>query len=221
MPLAAVFFDFDFTLAESTTASVECINHALVACGYPAAEREAIRRCIAFPLAEVLPRLTGVEDHAAIAQFAAIYRSRADQVTAGLTQLFPSVYHALPQLRSQSLKTAIVSTKPRYRIESILALREAGHLFDFIVGGEDVRNHKPDPEPLLRAMSRWSLAPQEVVYVGDHPVDAQAARDAEIPFIAMLTGTSRASDFEPFPTHAQLHSLDDLPPILARLSHRL
>lgn len=221
MPLAAVFFDFDFTLAESTTASVECINHALVACGYPAADREAIRRCIAFPLTEVLPRLTGVESHEAIAQFAAVYRSRADQVTAGLTQLFPSVYRALPLVRSQSLKTAIVSTKPRYRIESILAVREAGHLFDFIVGGEDVRKHKPDPEPLLHALSRWNLAPSEVVYVGDHPVDAAAARDAEIPFIAMLTGASRLDEFADFPTHATLHSLDDLPPVLSRLSTSL
>lgn len=221
MPLAAVFFDFDFTLAESTTASVECINHALVACGYPAADREAIRRCIAFPLTEVLPRLTGVESQQAIAQFAAVYRSRADQVTAGLTQLFPSVYRALPLVRSQSLKTAIVSTKPRYRIESILALREAGHLFDFIVGGEDVRKHKPDPEPLLHALSRWKLAPSEVVYVGDHPVDAAAARDAEIPFIAMLTGASRLDEFADLPTHATLHSLDDLPPVLSRLSTSL
>ena len=71
MKLRAILFDFDFTLADSTAGAVECANHALVRCGYPAAEREAIRRCVAYPLPEVFSRLTGVDgDPAAAAAFA-------------------------------------------------------------------------------------------------------------------------------------------------------
>ena len=171
----AVLFDFDFTLADSTAGAVECVNHALVACGYPAAAREAIRRSVAYPLPEVLARLTGVEDEGAAAAFAAAFITRADEVMAPLTSLFPGVTDAVRELRQDGYRTGIVSTKFRYRIDSILADHDARGLFDVIVGGEDVRRHKPHPESLERALARLELQAAEALYLGDHPVDAQAA----------------------------------------------
>ena len=207
----AILFDFDFTLANSTAGAVECVNHALVTCGFPAAEREAIRRCVAYPLPEVLARLTGVEDGSAAAAFAREFITRADEVMAPLTPLFPGVSAAVAELRAQGLKTGIVSTKFRYRIEAILANHDARHLFDCVVGGEDVRQHKPHPESLQRALARMSLAPHESLYVGDHPVDAQAAEAAGIPFVLVRSGVATDDEFTGLPRLAILPSVTDLP----------
>ena len=212
MPLRAVLFDFDFTLADSTAGAVECVNHALVTCGYPAAEREAIRRTVAYPLPEVFARLTGVDgDPQAAATFMQAFISHADQVMAPLISLYPGATAAVAQMRRENYRTAIVSTKFRYRIEAILANHDAGDLFDLIVGGEDVQQHKPHPECLTRALARLDLTPQQVVYVGDHPVDAQAAQAAGIAFIAILTGASVESDFDKLPRRGLLTSLAQLP----------
>ncbi|QDU25926.1 Phosphoglycolate phosphatase, chromosomal [Anatilimnocola aggregata] len=207
----AIFFDFDFTLAESSVATIECANHALVELGLPAVDREAIRRCVAFPLPEVFARLTGIEDPQIGARFCEAYIRRADQVTAQLTTLFPGVEKTLRGLRQSGYRLGIVSTKYRYRIQSILSHLGAHDLVDVIVGGEDVRQHKPAPEPLWRALSRWQLAPDEALYCGDHPVDAQAAEAAEVPFVAVLSGPSLIAEFDGFPRRAVLQSVTQLP----------
>ncbi|MDX1948576.1 MAG: HAD family hydrolase [Pirellulaceae bacterium] len=212
MPLRAVFFDFDFTLADSTAAAVECTNHALVTLGYPAAEREAIRKTVAYPLPEVFARLTGIDgDRRATADFVQTFISHADQVMAPLISLFPGAAEAVAQLRRENYQTAIVSTKFRYRIETVLANHSAGELFDLVVGGEDVERHKPHPDALHRALDRLRLTTEQVLYVGDHPIDAQAARAAGIPFVAMLTGASVESDFDGLPRRGLLTNLAQLP----------
>jgi phosphoglycolate phosphatase len=212
MKLRAILFDFDFTLADSTAGAVECANHALVTCGYPAAEREAIRRCVAYPLPEVFSRLTGIDgDPERAASFARAFISRADEVMAPLTSLFPGVVETVSQLRRENYRTAIVSTKFRYRIESILANDDAGGLFDVVIGGEDVQRHKPHPEPLERALARLALQPAQVVYVGDHPVDAQAAEAAGIAFVALLSGAAREEEFDGLARRGMLSNLGQLP----------
>ena len=45
------------------------------------------------------------------------------------------------------------------------------HLFETIVGGDETKRHKPDPEPLLLAAERMRADPAECAYVGDSPFD--------------------------------------------------
>lgn len=207
----ALLFDFDFTLAESSAGAIECVNHALVHLGLPAAEREAIRRCVAYPLPEVLARLTGIEDPHLAALFSHAFIRRADDVMASLTTLFPGVLAALTHLRQEGYRLGIVSTKYRYRIETILAHHGAHGLVDVIIGGEDVREHKPAAEPLLRMLHRLQLQPAEALYCGDHPVDAQCAAVAEVPFVAVLSGPSLVEEFENLPRRAVFHSVREIP----------
>lgn len=214
----ALLFDFDFTLAESSAGAIECVNHALVQLGLPAAEREAIRRCVAYPLPEVLARLTGIEDPQIAAIFSQFFIRRADEVMAPLTTLFPGIADALGELRQQGYRLGIVSTKYRYRIETILAHHGAVGLVDVIIGGEDVREHKPAPEPLFRALSRLQLTAAEVLYCGDHPVDAQAAAAAEVSFVAVLSGTSQRVEFADLPRVAMVKSVCEIPVLLSEFS---
>jgi len=209
--IRALLFDFDYTLADSTAGAVECVNHALVRCGLPAADKLAICRSIAYPLPEVLARLTGVDDPAAVAAFAQAFLSRADEVMAPLTTLYPAVPATIAHLRREGYRTAIVSTKFRYRIESILANHDAGKLFDAIVGGEDVPHHKPHPLPLIRALGRLRLEPDEALYLGDHPVDAQAAEAAGVPFVAILSGIAAEAEFDGLPRKGMLSKLEQVP----------
>jgi len=103
-------------------------------------------------------------------------------------------------------------------IEGVLGRDALLHEFDAIVGGEDVTNHKPDPEGLLLAIAELALPKPLVVYVGDHPVDAEAAQRAGIRFIGVLSGPSTREEFAAHPTEHMLGSLRQLPAALASLS---
>jgi phosphoglycolate phosphatase len=211
----AVLFDFDLTLADSTRGAVECINYALTKMGLPPAEHQAIKATIGLSLPATLVRLTGLTDPVLAKHFTENFVECADLRMVDLTSIFPDASCAVHELRKADIKTGIVSTKYRYRIEAILARDGLTDGFDVIVGGEDVVRHKPDPEGLYRALERIGISGQDGVYVGDHPVDAMAASAAGIPFIAVLTGNGLRRDFDEWPDTLFIESLQRLPTLLA------
>jgi len=192
----AVIFDFDFTLADSTAGAVDCINFALARLGLPRAEAETIRATIGLSLPATLERLTGVGDEESAEAFRKAFVERADEVMVGLIDLYSTVPPVLAELRAAGIPLGIVSTKYRRRIETVLEREGILGSFSVIVGGEDVPRHKPDPTGLLQAFERLGVEPRSAVYVGDHPVDAETAGGAGTAFVAVLSGTSVAGDFD-------------------------
>jgi phosphoglycolate phosphatase len=53
---------------------------------------------------------------------------------------------------------------------------------DAVVGRDTVATRKPDPEPLLEALRRLDTPPEDAVFVGDSPRDAEAAERAGVAF---------------------------------------
>lgn len=205
----AALFDFDLTLADSRRGVADCVEYGLRRMGIPCPDQAAISKTIGLSLARTFESLTGIADADRAEEFSTLFVERANEVMASLTTVYASVPPAIEKLRAEGIKTAIVSTKFRYRIEAILARDGLSSLFDLIVGGEDVDRHKPHPDGLLRALSALGLAPGDVVYVGDHPVDAQAAQHAGIRFYAVPTGASASDEFTGYPA-TFLASLDHL-----------
>lgn len=56
--------------------------------------------------------------------------------------------------------------------------------FGCIMTAGKVQHPKPHPEPLLRVLEHYGIAPHEALFVGDSAVDMQAAAAAGVPFIA-------------------------------------
>jgi phosphoglycolate phosphatase len=209
-PVRAVVFDFDYTLADSSEGAVECINYALSGLGLPTAPAAAVCRTIGHSLPETLARLAGAAHTGRSGEFAGLFIRRADEVMADLTVLYPGVGPTAEALRQRGLKLGIVSTKFRRRIEAVLAREGLRGAFDLIVGGEDVGRHKPDPEGLLQAMGRLGTDTSTTLYVGDSVVDAETARRAGVPFVAVLSGQTGAEEFAAYPVAGVVAGLPEL-----------
>ena len=210
----AILFDFDLTLADSSAAVTECANHALRALGLAAAEPVLVHQTIGLSLVQSFRALSGNDDPRLGAAYAKHFGEHADRVMAELVCLYPGAADTVRELRGRGLRTAIVSTKFRYRIEDILKRADSSGLVDVIVGGEDVAQHKPHPEGLLRALRLLDVHPSRAVYVGDHSVDAQAAASADIPFIGVLTGATDAEAWAAFAPLRIIASVTELPSVL-------
>lgn len=211
----AILFDFDYTLADSSEAIIDCFGAGLAALGLPAAAPDAIRRTIGLPLPEALRVLHGIEDRLLAERFRAGFHALAECIMHERTRMFAPVAGVLAALRDAGLATAICSTKRRDQIERILAQHALGDHFDAIIGGEDVPRHKPAPDALLLALARLGVEAERALYVGDHRVDAEAASHAGIEFVAVLSGPSLRADFADRTVHAFLGSVADLPALLA------
>jgi phosphoglycolate phosphatase len=212
----AVLFDFDFTLGDSAEAIVHCSRAAFADMGLEPAEPRAIRRTIGLTLHDSFRVLTGDETRGD--EYTRRYVGHADQVMTAMTTVYPPAGTVLATMRARGVATAIVSTKYRYRIESILAHVGLTGAVDFIVGGEDVSRHKPDPEGLRRALGGLGIDGASALYVGDHPVDGHAAARAGVRFVRVLTGEDFGDEpwagIEPLATVADV---GELPLVLDRI----
>lgn len=104
-------------------------------------------------------------------------RYYADVVEEG-SFLFPDVEQTLSTLHAQGLPMALVTNKPTPFVVPLLEALNIARYFSVVIGGDDVKNKKPHPEPLLLVAQKLGLEPQALLFVGDSRNDIQAARAA-------------------------------------------
>jgi phosphoglycolate phosphatase len=206
----AVIFDFDYTLADSSRAVVECANTALRALGLPEASEHDICRTIGLALPETLVRLAGDQHRHRATEFRQHWRRRSDEIMVAWTQVYPYVPAALEGLKQCKLGIGIVSTKYRSRIEAVLGREGLAHYFEAIVGGEDVEAFKPDPQGLLACLERLAVPRSRALYVGDSITDAETAQGTGLPFLAVLSGKTRREEFAAYPVESVLDTVADV-----------
>jgi len=83
-------------------------------------------------------------------------------------------------------------------MKEILTRENLEDYFTVIIGGEDVSQHKPHPEGLLKAVERLEANKERTLYIGDSLVDAEAAERAGIAFLAVLSGVTSGEQFSGF-----------------------
>lgn len=191
-----ILFDFDFTLADSSQGIFRCVNYALNKMNLAELDYQTIKNTIGHSLPVTFRMLTNESSLEKEEQFVKHFVKKADEIMNLNTKIFPEVFELLPKLKAKGFKIGIISTKFRYRIEGVLEREKLSTYFDIIVGGEDIKQHKPHPDGLFLAMEKLSVRKEQVLYVGDSIVDAMAAQQADIEFIAVLTGTVNKTDFE-------------------------
>jgi phosphoglycolate phosphatase len=120
----------------------------------------------------------------------------------------------LDNLKSHGMMLGIVSTKFRYRILDILKRDNLTDYFDIIIGGEDVINHKPDPEGLLKAISGLSVSKTECLYAGDSGADGEAAIRGDVKFAAVGSGVTKLNDLKKYNPVLICKSVTQLPDLI-------
>ncbi len=110
-------------------------------------------------------------------------------------EAFDELLAVLPGLKAEGRKLGIVTAK-RHRtvglaLERFPALASA---FDVVVAHEDTDRHKPDPDPVLLAVSKLGGTTSEAVYVGDSPFDIGAAKNAGVFAVAVGWGGIHPDD---------------------------
>ena len=214
----AVIFDFDYTLADSSRGAIECINFALDQMGLDRVSPEACCRTIGLSLAETFLALAEHHEPRRCDEFHQLFVRRAEQVMSNLTVLYDSVPATIEALKERGLRLGIVSTKYRQRINEILEREALLHGFQVIIGGEDVEQHKPHPQGLFEAIQKLECPVASVVYVGDSVIDAELAKRAGVPLIAVLSGTTPRDHFDNYEPLAVLDNISELPKFLSRHS---
>jgi HAD superfamily hydrolase (TIGR01509 family) len=91
-------------------------------------------------------------------------------------------------------------------MERVLVEHDLEGQFDLVVTAMDVQMPKPHPEQLLAVLAHFRIAPEQMVYIGDSLLDAEASQAAGVPFIAFQN-----SDL---PADWHIQELSEIPSIL-------
>ena len=212
--ITAVVFDFDLTLADSMAGFYACHRFAARTHGLPLPDDARVGRTIGMALPLAFRDLYGSDGEALVAAYARDYQAHADEVMTGLTVMLPGAAEAVLSLRAAGLQLAILSQKLRYRIEAVLEREGLLASFDVILGGEDVPAFKPDPRGLLLALERLQAAPATSLFAGDTVIDAETARNAGVPFAAVLAGFTTGEEFTSHAPQISIASVAELPALL-------
>lgn len=207
---AAYFFDFDYTLADSSAGIVKCFRIVLERQGHMNIDDYTIKRTIGKTLEQAFTSMTGIDDSRILAEYRKEYVQEADRYMTACTRLYPEVLEVLRALKRRGARIGIISTKYRYRIQELLQPLLPQDFLDVLIGGEDVHVAKPDPEGVLMALQHIGVQAEDVLYIGDSIVDAQTAQAAGIDFAGVLHGMTTRSELEAWPNVAVMNDLRDL-----------
>ncbi|MDO5561139.1 MAG: HAD-IA family hydrolase [Oscillospiraceae bacterium] len=195
MKFSTYLFDFDYTLVNSEKGIVDCFRHIFEKYNHTGISDEVIRRTIGMTLQDAFTSMTGITDADTLELYRRDYVKKSDEIMNPNTKFYPDSIEAMRRLKESGCVTGIISTKYRYRIQAFLTDTDTEDLFDIIVGGDDVCNAKPDPQGINQAVSRLGCSKSDTVYIGDNIIDAMAAHNAGVNFIAVTTGTNTAEEF--------------------------
>lgn len=183
-----MILDFDGTLADTQPIIIASLQAALREMQLPPRTDAECRAIIGLPLAECFVRLCRVDGYAA-EQCAEVYRRVFDELnTDGAVKLFPHVLETIEMLHDRGLQTAICSSRGRPTLERFVDDFNLGRLVSMVVSANDVKHHKPHPEPVLTILDRLHVQPDEAVVVGDASYDILMGRAAGCSTVGVTYG---------------------------------
>lgn len=217
MAFRFALFDFDGVIADTETSNKEFLEKALAVFGVTLTDEERMS-------------LVGTNDPHRIERFLSranrtvtMEEYRAQRVASGNTYEngdiapMPGLISLLRDFRSKGIRTAVVSMTSLRLISIGLERMGMTDLFDTVIGGDMVTNHKPNPEPYQMAMERLGARPEECIVFEDSPVGISAGKAAGA-FVVGYTGASIQQDtseadcvLDCFPDFYSVISLDEPP----------
>lgn len=111
---------------------------------------------------------------------------------------FPEVIETLEKLKEQYYLGIVTAFDSVMATRTIEAAGINVELFNFVQGNDHTQFHKPDPrvfEPALKKLAEKGITNKEILYVGDAIRDYQAAKGADLNFVAVTTGFDDQKSF--------------------------
>lgn len=190
MALNTVLFDLDGTLIDSLPLIRRTYEKVFEEMCIPWGNAE-VMKLIGLPLVDIAKKFAGEEKHT---EFFKLYQHHYAIEHDDLTRPFPGTMKMLETMRNKEIRMGIVTSKTRR-----VALRSAGFLgidryMEVVIGVEDVTRHKPQPDPILKALELMQVPVETAGYIGDSPFDIIAAKAAGVVSFGVTWGMSDKSE---------------------------
>ncbi|MFW9824543.1 MAG: HAD family hydrolase [Candidatus Thorarchaeota archaeon] len=112
------------------------------------------------------------------------YKDEDSKIFKGIDQLISNLYN-----KSQNL--AILTNNKSSYAEDVLEKFNLSKYFNTIVGFNDVSEVKPNPEGILKILTKWGIKPSEAIFIGDMTTDIKAGKSANVKMVCVASGLAQ------------------------------
>ena len=201
-------FDWDGTLADSTSLIAGCLQAACSDIGLPVPDDEAARHVIGLGLVDALRHVAPTLPRERYAELSAHYRDRY-LARDGEIILFDGVREMLDELDAAGHLLAIATGKSRAGLARALAQQRIADRFAATRCADEC-SPKPHPDMLLHLMDETGVEAESTLMIGDTTHDLELARNAGTAAVAMTHGAHGSDELARFAPLATVESIAEL-----------
>lgn len=198
--IQAVLFDLDGTLIDTAPDFIRIIKDLCHEDGRAVPSDVAIREQVSAGARAMVKLIFGekfadvADDDPELLNYRQVFLDRYQADICVDSQVFAGLDQLLISLENQGVPWGIVTNKPRYLAEELLAKLTLDTRCAVLVCPDDVKNTKPDPEPMYLACDAIKVDPAACIYIGDHHRDIAAGKAAGMTTVVAKFGYLSADD---------------------------
>lgn len=170
MALKCLVFDFDGTLADTSSCIVRTMSGTLEEMGLPVVSPEEIRNVIGLALKDSLRKGAHVPEER-VDEAVDIYHRIFKEIAEESAVIFPGVKDIVGELHSMGYSLAIATSRGYDSLDHLLRLFGIRDCFTTLATVECAGRPKPAPDTVNHVLEKMSLRPDEVLVIGDTTYD--------------------------------------------------
>ena len=188
MKYGLAVFDLDGTVLNTLFDLYKATDYALFENGFDKRSEDEVRRFVGNGIHKLIER--AVPENASSEDVERVFKSFNEYYSvhcADNTKPYDGIPSVLTLLRQKGIKTAVVSNKADYAVQSLCKKYFDG-LFDFCVGERAGIKRKPAPDSVNEVLKTLGFSKENAVYIGDSDVDILTAKNSGIPCRSVCWG---------------------------------
>ncbi|MDF9409614.1 MAG: Phosphoglycolate phosphatase [Pelotomaculum sp. PtaB.Bin013] len=190
MKFEGVIFDLDGTLVDSLEDIADSMNSVLQGCGFPSHDLRSYKRFIGNGIknlvSEALPETFRTEELIDKCYNFMVEKYRYNFVNK--TRPYDGIAEMLTELTARKIILTVFSNKADELTKKVVKALLPSWKFEAIIGSSNDIPRKPNPFGALLISRQLSIAPENLIYVGDSDLDMQTANSAGMYAVGALWG---------------------------------
>lgn len=212
MSIKLVIFDFDGTIADTRKSIVVSKQEMMKRLGLTVKSDDECASVIGLPAADGYRLLFPELSEEAINKCVEVARDTfAESKEKYPPAVFDGIREVLEELKRKGIKCSIASSRNNPSLREFLKSWGMTEYFEYILGADDTKNHKPDPEPVFVTLKDLDMGPEDAIVVGDTAFDIRMGQGAGIHTCAVTYGISKRAELE---TTGAEHIIDHISQLL-------
>lgn len=205
MKYRGIIFDIDGTLTSTNQLIFDTFNHVAEKYLNKTFTDSEIISMFGPPEGVILEQLFSDNLKEASNDYYEYYKSNHS-----IAKAYPGIKELILEIKNHPALLAVYTGKGKR--SSMITLQEIGIAdhFDMIVTGDDVEEHKPSAEGILKFVNAFNLPKEEVLMIGDAVSDVEAAKSAGVDYASVLWDSYGAEKVKEINRDKIFHSVEEL-----------